>query len=110
MLMILLFILCVIRRLIYGHSLNWLLNLYLIYKTLWTGIGSGLLIFGIDVKMDGSVFEEKPSLKILGVTFSSKLAWGTYIISIAKTDSKKIGALIHAMKFRSPEVALYPFI
>ena len=29
------------------------------------------------------------------------------IISIAKTASKKIGALIHSMKFLSPEVALY---
>ena len=95
MLMILLSILCVIRHLICGRNLNWLLNLYLIYETLWTGIGSGLLIFGIDVKMDGSVFEEKSSFKILGVTFSSKMDWGTYIISIAKTASKKIGALIH---------------
>ena len=68
-----------------------------------------MLIFAIDVKMDGSVFEEKSSLKMLGVTFSSKLDWGTYIISIAKTASKKIGALIHSMKFLSPEVALYLF-
>ena len=29
-----------------------------------------------------------------------------YIISIAKTASKKIGALIHSMKFLSPQVAL----
>ena len=27
----------------------------------------------IDVKMDGSVLEEKSSFKILGITFSSKL-------------------------------------
>ena len=59
--------------------------------------------------MDGSVFEEKSSLKMLGVTFSSKLDWGTYIISIAQTASKKIGALIHSMKFLSPEVVLYLF-
>ena len=39
--------------------------------------------------------------------FSSKLGWGSYIISIAKTASKKIGALIRYMKFLSPEVALY---
>ena len=44
---------------------------------------------------------------MLGLTFSSKLDWGSYIISIAKTASKKIGALIHAMIFLSPEVALY---
>ena len=48
----------------------------------------------IDVKMDGSVLEEKLSFKILVLTFSSKLDWGSYIISIAKTASKKIGDLI----------------
>ena len=41
------------------------------------------------------------------LTFSSKLDWGSYIISIAKTASKKIGALIHSMEFLSPEVVLY---
>ena len=61
----------------------------------------------IDVKMDGSVLEEKSSFKIMGLTFSSKLDWGSYIISIAKTASKKIGASICSMKFLSPEVALY---
>ena len=59
----------------------------------------------IDVKMNGCVLEEKSSFKILGLTFSSKLDWGSYIISIAKTASKKIGALIHSIKFLSPEVA-----
>ena len=44
---------------------------------------------------------------MLGLTLSSKLEWGSYMISIAKTVSKKIGALIHSMKFLSPEVALY---
>ena len=43
----------------------------------------------VDVKMDGSVLEEKSSFKILGLTFSSKLDWASYIISIAKTTSKK---------------------
>ena len=61
----------------------------------------------IDVKMDGSVLEEKTSFKMLGLTFSSKLYWGSYIVSIAKTASKKIGALICPMKFLSPEAALY---
>ena len=32
---------------------------------------------------------------------------GSYIISIAKTASKKIGALICSMKFLSPKIALY---
>ena len=47
-----------------------------------------------DVKMDGSVLEDKSSFKMLGLTFSSKLDLDSYIISIAKTASKKIGALI----------------
>ena len=61
----------------------------------------------IDVKMDGSVLEEKSSFKMLGLTFSSKLNWGSYIISIARSASKKIEAVIRSMKFLSPEVALY---
>ena len=38
----------------------------------------------IDVKMDGSVLEEKSSFKMLRLTFSSKLDWGSYIFSITK--------------------------
>ena len=44
---------------------------------------------------------------MLGMTFSSKLDWGSYMISIAKGDSKKIGALIPSIKFLSTDVALY---
>ena len=44
---------------------------------------------------------------MLGLMFSSKLDWGSYIISMAKTTSKKIGALIRSVKFLSSEVALY---
>ena len=62
---------------------------------------------GSIVKMDGSVLEEKLSFKVLGLTFSCKLDRGSYIISIAKTASKKIGTLIRSMKFLPPEVALY---
>ena len=65
------------------------------------------LVGAIDVKIGGSVLEEKSYFKILGLTFSSKLNWGSYIISIAKTVSKKIGVLLCSMKFLSPEVALY---
>ena len=53
----------------------------------------------IDVKMDGSVLKEKFSFKMLGLPFSSKLDWGSYMISIAKAASKKSGALIRSMKF-----------
>ena len=60
-----------------------------------------------DVKMGGSILEEKSSFKMLGLTFCSKLDWGSYIISIAKTASKKFGALICSTKFLFPDVALY---
>ena len=46
----------------------------------------------IDVTMDVSVLEEKLSFKMLGLTFPFKLDWGSYIISINKTASTKIGA------------------
>ena len=49
----------------------------------------------------GLFLKKKSSFKML------KLDWGSYIISIAKTASKKIRALIRSMKFLSPEVALY---
>ena len=61
----------------------------------------------IDVKMDGSVLEEKSSFKMLWLIFFSKFFWGSYIICIAKTASTKIGALICSMKFLFPKVALY---
>ena len=64
-----------------------------------TGTGRGLLISiwknstgfiwlinnsgAIDVKMNGSVLEERWSFKMLGLTCSSKSDWGSYIISIA---------------------------
>ena len=46
-------------------------------------------------------------MKLLGLIFSSKVDWGSYIISIGKTASKKIGILICSLKFISPKVALY---
>ena len=61
----------------------------------------------IDVKMDGSVLEKKLPFKMLGLTFSSKLDLGSYIISVGKAVSKKIRVLIRSMKFLPPEVALY---
>ena len=44
---------------------------------------------------------------MLGLNFSSKSDWDSYIIFSAKTASKKIGALIRSMKSLSCEVALY---
>ena len=53
----------------------------------------------IDVKMNGSVLKENSSFKMVGLTFSSKLDWSSYIIYIAKTVSKKIGVLICSINF-----------
>ena len=61
----------------------------------------------IYVKMNGSFLEEKSSFKIQGFSFSPNLNSGSYIISIVKTASKKIRALIRSMKFLPPQVALY---
>ena len=62
----------------------------------------------IVMKMDGSVFEEKLPFKMLGLTFSSKLHCGLYIVCIVKTVSKKFGALICSIQFLFFfEVSLY---
>ena len=41
------------------------------------------------------------------LSFSSKVGRHSYIFSIAKTPSDKIGAFIHSMKFLFPRAALY---
>ena len=43
-----------------------------------------------DVKIDESVLEENLFFKMLGLTFSSKLDWGSCIFSIAKTALRKL--------------------
>ena len=55
----------------------------------------------IDLRMDGSVLEEKSSFKMRGLTSTSKLDLDFYIISNAKTISKKIGTLssFHQVSF-----------
>ena len=64
----------------------------------------------INVKVDGFVLDEK-SFKMLGLSFSSKLDWDSYIVSIAKIASKAIGSLIiHSLKFLSLEVPLCVYI
>ena len=95
MLMIILSILSVIRHLTCGNNLNWLLNLNLIYETQW--------FYWCE---NGWVCSWWKIIKMLGLTISSKFDWGSFIISIAKTASKKIGTLICSMQFLSM-VALY---
>ena len=49
----------------------------------------------------------KSSFKMQELSFSSKVGRHSYIFSIAKTPSDKIGAFIHSMKFLFPRAALY---
>ena len=58
-----------------------------------------ILLTFLGVKMGGSFLGGKLFFEMLGLTFSSKLDRGSYIISIAKSASKKIGALIRFIKF-----------
>ena len=44
----------------------------------------------IDVKMDGFVLEEKPSFKMLGLTFSSKLGWVLTLSLLLKLPPRKL--------------------
>ena len=59
---------------------KWLVN-FNAGKTQLVSFDRSNNIGAIDVKMDGSVLEEKPSFKMLGLNFS-KLDWDSYIISI----------------------------
>ena len=60
----------------------------------------------IDVIMDGSVFEEKSSFKMLELTVSSELDWGSCIFSAAKSVSGKLEPWFLLWSFFA-EVALY---
>ena len=46
---------------------------------------------------------------MLGLNFYSKVDWSSCIISITKTASKEVVAVICYMKFFSPEFTLYPY-
>ena len=78
-------------------------------KTLLVLFNRSINTGSVDMKNDGSDLAENSSFKMLGLTFSSKLDWHSYIISITKTSFKKTRALIRSMKFASPVVALHPY-
>ena len=60
----------------------------------------------IHVKTNGSNLNEKLSFGMLVSSLCCKLDWGSYIVLIAETIFKKIGAFICSCKFFSSEVAL----
>ena len=115
--------LSVIKYLICGNNWDWLLNWNLTFEKLWTGSQKALLISmlkklnlfrlaGLIIlvllmwKLMGPFLRKNHFLR-LGLPFSSKLNWYSYIISMAKTTPKKIGDLTCSMRFLSLEVALY---
>ena len=59
------------------------------------------------ISMAGHALEERPSMKLLGISFTSKLDWGSYLIGLAKSVSKKVGAILRCRSFLSAEVILY---
>ena len=56
-----------------------------------------------DVVLDASIIDEKSSLKMLVLSYSSKLDWSSYIVSVAKTTPKKTGASMCCLKFLCAE-------
>ena len=56
--------------------------------------------------MNWSVLQEKSCFKMLGLTSSSKLNWGSIFIYLTRDASKRIGTLICTMKFLFHEAAL----
>ena len=86
---------------------KWIVDFNAGKKLNWFRLTCLITLVLLDVKMNGSVLEEKSSFKMLGLAFCSKLDWDSYIISSAKSASKKIGAFIFSLKFLYPEVVLY---
>ena len=123
MLMILLSFLSFIRHLICGKNLIWLLKLSLIYKTLWTGARSGLLISLLGKLnwfcLTGLITLVLFMWKWMGLFLTKNhllRCWGwPYLLnwirpltsSLLLKLSNKIGALIRSMKFLCSVVALY---
>ena len=61
----------------------------------------------INVKMSGSILDEKLLFMILGFSFSVKFDYRLYFVSTKKILSQKVGTFIYYMKFLPSEVASY---
>ena len=71
-------------------------------KQLWSEVGIVVktrLLF--KQLVSSTILDEKSSFKMLGLSFSSKLDWGSYIVSIARLSSKRIRVLNCSTKFLS---------
>ena len=90
-------ILSVIRHPICGNNLTWLLQLNLIYKTLWNGARSGLTVSMLRkfnwfclTGLDGSLLEEKSSFQMLELTFSSNWIIALTLSLLLKLPPRKL--------------------
>ena len=79
MLMILLSYLNVIKQLICGNNYKWLLNLNLIYKTLWTGARNDLLISMLEKLNLFCLTSQTKSLVLLIWKSGQVFSWGKII-------------------------------
>ena len=57
----------------------------------------------IDVKIHVPVYDEKPSLKMVGLSLSSELELASCIVSFAKTVFMTNGLLIHSINILSSD-------
>lgn len=57
--------------------------------------------------MNGTELEENNSFRLLGMTFSGDFSWRNYIEAIAKSASMKVGSLLRARNYLTPESILY---
>ena len=122
MLMIPLSSLSEIRHLICDNSCIWFLNVNLIYKTIWTWVGSGFLISTLGKpnwfcltslitlvlliwKWISLFLKKKYLFAVVDILFMIGLE--LVHISIVRIAYKKSGALILSMKFLSPDIAFY---
>ena len=68
---------------------KWLVNFHA-GKTELVSFDRSKNIGDIDVKMDGSILAEKTSFKMLWLTFSSKLDWGSTLSLLLKLPARKL--------------------
>ena len=61
----------------------------------------------VPVSMNGGDLSEFSDLRLLGLSLHSELSWNSYIVSIAKTTSKKVGSLFRSKRFLTPEAILH---
>ena len=59
------------------------------------------------LQMSNSTLQDQPSVSLLGLTVSSDLSWKSYIQSISKKASQRIGSLYRASRYLHPQSTLY---